>query len=83
MDDKTAGLGDDQGTRVGSPDQSGGNHSPAKHSDSPSPRPERATGSGSEATLSTDGSAEGHKHEHRSGYGGAGGEAVKPSDTRK
>jgi hypothetical protein len=80
-DNKTEGLGDDQGTRVGSPDQ--GSATPAKHSDSPSRRPERTTGTGSEATQATDGTAEGHPTEHRSGYGGAGGDAVKPSDTRK
>lgn len=77
--DKAAGLGDDQGTRVGKPDQSA---TPAKHSDAPPARPERATGTGSEATQSTDGSAEGHTTEHRSGYGGAGGEPVRPSDKR-
>ena len=43
-----AGLGDDQGTRVGAPDQS--RDSAGKHSDAPSDRPERHTGSGSEAS---------------------------------
>ena len=80
-DNKTEGLGDGQGTRVGAPDQS--TASPAKHSDSPSGRPERSTGTGSEATQSTGGSAEGHVTEHRSGYGGKGGAPDKPSDTRK
>ncbi|MDB4884867.1 MAG: hypothetical protein JWN79_305 [Gemmatimonadetes bacterium] len=80
-DNKTEGLGDGQGTRVGAPDQST-TATPAKHSDSPSSRPERATGTGSEATLATDGSAEGHTNEHRSGYGGKGGEADRPSDKR-
>jgi hypothetical protein len=77
----TAGLGDDQGTRVGAPDQSSA--SPAKHADSPPARPERSTGVGGEAALATDGEAEGHTTEHRSGYGGAGGDPVKPSDSRK
>jgi hypothetical protein len=78
---KTDGLGDDQGTRVGAPDQS--TSTPAKHSDAPTGRPERATGTGGEATQATDGAAEGHDTEHRSGYGGAGGEPVRPSDTRR
>jgi hypothetical protein len=42
------GLGDDQGTRVGAPDQSAS--APGQHSDAPSDRPERQTGSGSEAS---------------------------------
>jgi hypothetical protein len=42
------GLGDDQGTRVGAPDQS--LKGPEQHSDSPSDRPERQTGTGSEAS---------------------------------
>jgi hypothetical protein len=42
------GLGDDQGTRVGAPDQSAS--APRQHSDSPSARPERQTGIGSEAS---------------------------------
>ena len=40
------GLGDDQGTRVGAPDQS----TPRQHSDAPTGRPERKTGAGSEAS---------------------------------
>lgn len=40
------GLGDDQGTRVGAPDQS----TPRQHSDAPTGRPERQTGMGSEAS---------------------------------
>jgi hypothetical protein len=44
----TDGLGDDQGTRVGSPDQSAS--APRQHSDAPTGRPGRQTGVGSEAT---------------------------------
>ena len=44
----TDGLGDDQGTRVGSPEQSG--EAPGKHADTPPGRPERHTGAGSEAS---------------------------------
>ena len=44
----TDGLGDDQGTRVGAPDQSAS--APRQHSDAPSGRPERQTGVGSEAS---------------------------------
>ena len=44
----TDGLGDDQGTRVGAPDQSAS--TPREHSDGPTGRPQRQTGSGSEAT---------------------------------
>ena len=40
------GLGDDQGTRVGAPDQA----TPRQHSDGPTGRPERQTGAGSEAS---------------------------------
>ena len=43
-----AGLGDDQGTRVGAPDAS--RESAGKHSDGATGRAERRTGSGSEAT---------------------------------
>jgi len=46
--DAVSGLGDDQGTRVGAPDQSGG--AAHQHSDSSSQRPERQTGAGSEAS---------------------------------
>jgi hypothetical protein len=42
----TDGLGDDQGTRVGAPDQSGSR----KRADAPTGRPDRQTGAGSEAT---------------------------------
>jgi hypothetical protein len=42
----TDGLGDDQGKRVGPPDQS----APRQHSDGPSGRAERQTGAGSEAS---------------------------------
>ena len=44
----TDGLGDDQGTRVGAPDQGGS--APREHSDAPTGRPSRQTGAGSEAT---------------------------------
>jgi hypothetical protein len=46
-----SGLGDDQGTRVGAPDQSrSGTSTPREHSDSRSSRPDRQTGVGSEAS---------------------------------
>ena len=78
MDDQrkkepTDGFGDDQGTRVGSPDES----APRQHSDGPSSRPERQTGAGSEATEGLD------DEQHRSGYGGAGGKPVTSSDERE
>ena len=44
----TDGLGDDQGTRVGAPDQGGG--APRQHADAPTGRAERQTGAGSEAS---------------------------------
>ncbi len=44
----TDGLGDDQGTRVGAPDQGGG--APRQHADAPTGRAERQTGVGSEAS---------------------------------
>ena len=53
MDDQRSqgskgGLGDDQGTRAGSPDQSA--KAPREHSDAPTGRPHRQTGVGSEAS---------------------------------
>jgi hypothetical protein len=75
-----AGYGDDQGTRVGAPDEQ--QRTPAKHSDSPPNRPERQTGAGGEATEGTSKTGEEHDREHRSGYGGAGGRPVKSSDQR-
>ena len=80
MSDKGKGLGDEQGTRVGPPDQSG-RVSPAQHRDAPSPRPERKMGSGSEATIA-DRDSEEHDEEHRSGYGGKGGKPDTSSDKR-
>jgi hypothetical protein len=76
-----AGFGDDQGTRVGAPDQE--RMEPGQHSDAPTGRPERTTGVGGEATEGTPKTSEGHEREHRSGYGGAGGAPVNSSDTRE
>lgn len=75
------GYGDDQGTRVGAPDQE--RHTPGQHADTPPDRERRTTGAGSEATQSTGQTAEGHDREHRSGYGGAGGAPVTSSDERQ
>jgi len=81
MDRKEQGTyGDDQGTRVGAPDQE---RTPAQHSDSPPARPERQTGAGGEATEGTDKTGDEHPTEHRSGYGGAGGKPVTSSDERQ
>jgi hypothetical protein len=44
----TDGLGDDQGTKVGAPNQGGG--APEQHADAPPGRPQRQTGAGSEAS---------------------------------
>jgi len=77
---KGDGLGDDQGTRVGAPDQ--GELKPSAHNDGPSGRPAKSTGAGSEATEGTDKTGADHKTEHRSGYGGSGGQPVTPSDKR-
>ena len=74
------GLGDEQGTKVGPPDQSGP-ISPAAHRDAPSRRPERKTGAGHEATIA-DELSEQHDREHRSGYGGKGGKPDTSSDER-
>ena len=82
MSDKSkTGLGDDQGTRVGAPDQA--RSTPAAHSDSPPARPEAKTGAGSEATEGTPKTSEGHDREHRSGYGGDGGAPKRGSETRE
>ena len=51
------GFGDDQGTRVGSPDQ--GASAPRQHSDAPSERPARQTGVGSEASEGMDDAQQG------------------------
>lgn len=74
--DKSAGLGDKQGTKVGSPTAT-----PATHNDGPSERPERSTGAGREATEADPAGTE-HDHEHRSGYGGKGGAPDTSSDKR-
>lgn len=106
------GFGEEQGTRVGAPDQEGtaGADHPGRRASSPA---ERTTGAGSEASEGVhdlqgagrdpaapsglhgegaeravaDGTRqrgseplEGREHEHRSGYGGAGGAPVLPSD---
>lgn len=74
-----AGLGDQQGTRVGSLDQS---RAPAQHSDAPPDRPERQTGAGGEATEGTSKTGDEHDDQHRSGYGGSAGKPVTSSDQR-
>ena len=74
------GYGDDQGTRVGAPDQE---RKPAQHSDSSPNRPERQTGVGGEAVEGTSKTGEEHDREHRSGYGGSGGKPVTSSDERQ
>jgi len=58
----TDGLGDDQGTRVGAPDQ--GQSAPRQHSDGPTARPARQTGAGSEASEGMhNAQQEGHRAE--------------------
>jgi hypothetical protein len=80
---KGTGLGDDQGTRVGTPDQTREMKPGEQHADSPPAAPEIQTGSGSEATEGTAKTSEGHDREHRSGYGGSGGRPVTSSDKRE
>ncbi|CAN5523432.1 hypothetical protein BH09GEM1_BH09GEM1_25340 [soil metagenome] len=80
MSTKPEGLGDEQGTRVGSPDQSG-SISPAQHNDGPSGRPEVKTGAGQEATIAHAESQE-RDGAHRSGYGGKGGKPDTSSEKR-
>ncbi len=80
MDRTAAQLGDDQGTRVGAPDQQ---RTPSAHEDSPPARPARKTGAGGEPTVSSDGTAAGHDRENRSNYGGEGGEPRTPADSAK
>ena len=75
------GFGDDQGTRVGAPDQE--QVSPSKHADSPPDRPERTTGAGREMHPDNSHPPDLHAEQHRSGYGGKGGEPVTSSDERK
>lgn len=62
-------MGDEQGTRVGKPDQ-------------PTRRPEHEEGSlGAGAEAVTDQTK--HDREHRSGYGGSAGKPVESSDERQ
>jgi hypothetical protein len=75
------GFGDDQGTRVGAPDQE--QASPAPHSDEPPARPERTTGAGKEMHADKSKPAELHPDQHRSGYGGKGGEPDTSSHDRE
>ena len=79
MAEHQKGLGDEQGTKVGPPDQAG-RVAAAKHNDGPSQRAERSTGAGQEATA--DGESQKHDREHRSGYGGKGGKPDTSSDKR-
>ncbi|MDQ2664760.1 MAG: hypothetical protein M3Z05_02015 [Gemmatimonadota bacterium] len=74
------GLGDEQGTKVGPPDQAG-RVPGAPHNDGPSGRPERSTGAGQEATIADEESAK-RDREHQSGYGGKGGTPDSSSDKR-
>lgn len=74
------GLGDEQGTKVGPPDQAG-RVPGAQHNDGPSGRPERTTGAGQEATIA-DEKSEAHDPQHQSGYGGKGGAPDSSSDKR-
>ena len=53
------GLGDDQGTRVGAPDQG----APRQHADAPTGRPQRQTGVGSEASEGMHDAQEGGRAE--------------------
>jgi hypothetical protein len=46
----TDGLGDEQGTKVGTPDQGEAGSAPRQHADAPPARAERQTGAGSEAS---------------------------------
>ena len=75
------GFGDDQGTRVGAPDQE--QVSPAKHSETPPDRPERTTGAGDEMQADKKRPVESHPTEHQSGYGGDGGEPKTSSHERE
>lgn len=74
------GFGDDQGTRVGAPDQE--RVSPSEHSDTPPDRPERKTGAGNEMQADKSNPVKSHPHEHKSGYGGDGGEPKTSSHDR-
>ena len=77
--DEKQGLGDEQGTRVGTPAPNG---KAARHSDTPPDRPERQTGAGGEATEGVTESHKEHDGEHLSGYGGDGGAPKTSSDQR-
>lgn len=94
-----SGLGDDQGTRVGSPEP-GRAKETAQNADATDDKGERAkqapnagrtrgeresesTGAGSEAVEGINANDGGHDREHRSGYGGAGGKPVESSDNRQ
>jgi hypothetical protein len=74
------GFGDDQGTRVGAPDQE--QASPAPHSNEPA-RPEQTTGVGKEMHPDKSKPPVLQSEQHRSGSGGKGGEPVTSSHDRK
>ncbi|HVE80265.1 MAG TPA: hypothetical protein VNA89_15470 [Gemmatimonadaceae bacterium] len=65
-----AGLGDDQGTRVGASKPAGD-------------APGGATGAGAEANLGNEAAGEQRTREHKSGYGGDGGHPKTSSDHRE
>jgi hypothetical protein len=77
MSKKKKGFGDDQGTRVGAPDQESTN-APADVSHD---RPARRIGSGKEAVVHDDESTS-RTTTHKSGYGGKGGSPDTSSDQR-
>jgi hypothetical protein len=81
MPTNSSGFGDDQGTRVGAPDQEK-TSAPAQHNDSPPNRREQSTSIGNEALVHDKDSSE-HDREHRSGYGGKGGSPDTSSDDRQ
>jgi hypothetical protein len=83
MNDRNAkkGFGDDQGTRVGAPDQE--QVSPAKHSETPPDLQDRNIGAGDEMQADKSRPVESHPTEHKSGYGGDGGEPKTSSHERE
>jgi len=62
-----SGLGDDQGTRIGAPDES--LQAPKRHSDAPTDRAERQTGTGSEASEGVHNAQQGGSRNERDDSG--------------
>lgn len=90
MANEKKGLGDDQGTRVGRPDDpeprslgAGAEGALGIHAAQENKGQQASTGRPGDPERAGSEPLEGRTQEHRSGYGGAGGRPVTSSDTRE